>query len=80
MYRILVMNLGGTSTKLAIFEDKRCVADYSCKHALEELDKHPLSKDQVAYRKEIIQNFILSEDEETSASLMILEASAVFPD
>ena len=27
MYRILVLNLGGTSTKLAIFEDTRCVKE-----------------------------------------------------
>lgn len=58
MYRILVMNLGGTSTKLAIFEDKQCVVDYSCKHSLEEMEKNPLSVDQVAYRKEIILNWL----------------------
>lgn len=58
MYRILVMNLGGTSTKLAIFENKQCVVDYSCKHALEELEKHPLSVEQVMYRKEIILNWL----------------------
>lgn len=54
MYRILVINPGGLTTKLAVYEDKKCVLEYSKKHTQEEIDQGPLSWQQVIWRKDAI--------------------------
>lgn len=38
MYRILVINLGGTSAKLAIYEDEKLVCDHSFDYSKDEVD------------------------------------------
>ena len=58
MYRILVINPGSTSTKSAIFEDKKCVADQSIMHTTEELKKNSLTGQQVDMRKSCILNWV----------------------
>lgn len=57
-YKILVLNLGGTSTKVSIYEDDRHIVTKSISHSPAEMEAHPLSRDQVAYRKEMVENFL----------------------
>lgn len=44
MAKILVINLGGSSSKLAIYENKECLAEKSLQHTQEEMAANPLSK------------------------------------
>ncbi|WP_312812830.1 butyrate kinase [Sedimentibacter sp.] len=58
MYRILVINPGSTSTKSAIFEDRKCIAEQSIAHSTETLTQNPLTWQQVELRKEGIINWM----------------------
>lgn len=58
MYRILVINPGGLTTKLAVYEDKTCILDYSRKHTPAEIDKAPLSREQVIWRSDAILKWL----------------------
>lgn len=57
-FKILVLNLGGTSSKFSVYEDDRHVVTKSISHSPEDLAAHPLSRDQVVYRKDIVLNFL----------------------
>lgn len=58
MFRILVLNLGGTSSKVAIYEDLKEIADFTLRHTPEDMQKNPLVRDQVVYRKKMIQDWL----------------------
>ena len=58
MAKILVMNLGGSSSKLAVFQDNKCLLEQSIQHTQAEMAANPLSKEQVEYRTEIIENWL----------------------
>ncbi|MDF2949120.1 MAG: buk butyrate kinase [Sedimentibacter sp.] len=73
MYRILVINPGSTSTKSAIFEDRKCIAEQSIAHSTETLTQNPLTWQQVELRK----NGILSWMNKVGFSLKDIDAFAV---
>lgn len=54
MYRILVINPGGSSTKTAVFENKKLVYKETINHSGEELKPFPTVMDQFLYRKMLI--------------------------
>ncbi|GAB4309955.1 MULTISPECIES: butyrate kinase [Pseudothermotoga] len=54
MYRILVINPGSTSTKIAVYEDKKCKLLEKVEHSLSDLEKHPNLMDQLNFRRENI--------------------------
>lgn len=58
MYRILVINCGSTSTKVAIFEDEKCIFEREISHDLQVLSKFRKVQDQLDYRKESVFSFI----------------------
>ncbi|MBO8160873.1 MAG: butyrate kinase [Thermosipho sp. (in: Bacteria)] len=58
MYRILVINPGSTSTKLAIFEDEKLVASETLRHSAEELSKFEKLIDQYEFRVYAIEGFL----------------------
>lgn len=58
MYRILVINPGSTSTKLAIFEDEKQVVSETLRHDAEELKPFKSVADQYKFRERIILNFL----------------------
>lgn len=51
MYRILVINPGSTSTKIAVYEDEKCVFSERVEHNAEDLDRHPELMDQLEFRR-----------------------------
>ncbi len=53
-YRLLVINPGSTSTKIAIFDDNDMVFQETIRHSVEELSKYGKIFDQYEYRKNII--------------------------
>ncbi|MDR1487685.1 MAG: butyrate kinase, partial [Deltaproteobacteria bacterium] len=58
MFRILVLNLGGTSSKVAIYEDLKEIADFTLRHTPEDMKKYPTHTDQVGYRKKVIEDWL----------------------
>ncbi len=58
MYKILTINPGSTSTKVALFEESNMIASENLEHKTEELKKYDNIMDQIDFRKEAIKNFI----------------------
>ncbi len=58
MHRILVINPGSTSTKLAIFEDENQVLSETLRHTVEELAPYHHIFDQYDFRKRVIIDFL----------------------
>ncbi|HBO25959.1 MULTISPECIES: butyrate kinase [Culturomica] len=53
-YRILAINPGSTSTKIAIFEDENQIFIKTIRHSAEEISSYPNIASQFAYRKDLI--------------------------
>ncbi len=58
MYRILVINPGSTSTKLAVFENEKEVLRDTIRHSAEELAPFEKITDQYEFRKNVIMEFL----------------------
>ena len=56
MYKILTINPGSTSTRIALYEDEILLFKHSIDHSTEELAKYPTIKDQYSMRYEAIIN------------------------
>lgn len=52
--RILAINPGSTSTKIAVYEDAKCIFTKNIKHTTEELEPFKRIADQFEFRKNII--------------------------
>ena len=55
MYRILVLNLGATSTKVSIYEDSEAVYHAAYRHNETDIARYPNSKNQLYYRADLIK-------------------------
>lgn len=53
-YKLLVINPGSTSTKIAVYEDKKEIFEETLRHQTEEIQKYPTIADQLDFRKELI--------------------------
>lgn len=58
MYKILVVNLGGTSTKLALYDDETMVCEGSFRHTNEEIAACADNAEQVEFRKNVCMEWI----------------------
>lgn len=58
LYKILVINFGGTSTKIAVYDDEQFVEDHVFRHSLEDMRQHSTSREQVAFRKGLILDWL----------------------
>ncbi|MBU9737228.1 butyrate kinase [Diplocloster agilis] len=58
MKKIVAINLGSTSTKIAYYEDENCVFKDNIKHSPEELNDFATIWDQQDYRTEKIVNYL----------------------
>ncbi|MBQ0005045.1 MAG: butyrate kinase [Clostridiales bacterium] len=56
--KILIINPGGTSTKIAVYEDEQEVFKASIDHTAEELKPYPHVFDEFEYRKNLILNTV----------------------
>ncbi len=54
MFKLLIINPGSTSTKIAIYEDEQPVFEQSLKHSTEELKNYDSIPDQYDFRKALI--------------------------
>jgi butyrate kinase len=57
-YKILSINPGATSTKVAIYEDEKPIKVEVLRHTQKELSSFPKTLDQLSFREEIVQNFL----------------------
>lgn len=57
-YKLLIMNLGSTSTKVAVYEDYQEAARESLHHSQDQLSQYPSPLDQKDFRKEAILQFL----------------------
>ena len=56
--RILVLNPGSTTTKLAVFEGEKCLFEDKISHSKEDLAQFAKMMDQLEYRKALIEKFL----------------------
>ena len=56
-YKILVLNTGSTSTKMAVYIDKECVCGKEFEHTKIFLEKYPYMSDQLPMRQDLADNF-----------------------
>ena len=61
MNKLLIINPGSTSTKVAVFHDKEQVFKKNIKHSVDEIAKFDRIADQFSYRKEMILNELKNE-------------------
>ena len=61
MNKLLIINPGSTSTKVAVFQDKEQVFKKNIKHSVEEIAKFDRISDQFSYRKDVILNELKNE-------------------
>ena len=61
MYKLLIINPGSTSTKVAVFHDKEQVFKKNIKHSVDEIAKFDRISDQFSYRKDVILNELKNE-------------------
>jgi butyrate kinase len=57
-YKILVINLGSTSTKVAYYEDRNCIYNENVAHDIEDLNRFPDIFDQYEYRYHELLKFL----------------------
>ncbi len=58
MFKIVVMNLGSTSSKLAYWEDEKCILNENLEHPVEEINQYDAILDQYQYRFDKINEFL----------------------
>lgn len=73
MSKILVLNLGGTSTKVAAYNDENLMAEKTLRHSAEEMEKYNTSALQVEYRAGMIRDWLA----ESSLAVEDFDAFAV---
>ena len=65
-YRVLTINPGSTSTKIALFEGEECLFSKNVSHDASELAKFKTIPDQRPYREETILNLLAQENVDLS--------------
>ena len=56
--KILVINPGSTSTKVAVFEGEDILASETLRHSAEEISKYSNTMEQLAFRKQAVLDFL----------------------
>lgn len=62
IYRLLVINPGSTSTKIAVFDNEKPVFEETIRHSNEELEPYATIIDQFEFRKNIILDTLNAKD------------------
>jgi len=61
MFKLFVLNLGSTSSKIALYEDEKMVANQTFRHSTQELDQFLTVLSQIHFRKDIIDQWLASQ-------------------
>lgn len=62
VYRLLIINPGSTSTKIAIYDNEKPVFEEVLRHSAEELAPYPTIYSQYQFRKDVILDTLSSKD------------------
>lgn len=62
MYKLLVINPGSTSTKIAVFEDETILLSSTVRHSTQELTNYPRVIDQYEFRRNHILEYLEKEN------------------
>lgn len=77
MSKLFVLNLGSTSSKIALFEGETMIANQTFRHTSEELAVFPNILSQTHYRKAIIDEYLKSKNVALSSMDLIVVRGAV---
>ncbi len=61
-HRVLAINPGSTSTKVAVYQNEKSIFLKTIRHSAEEISKYDRIVDQFEFRKEIILNELIQDD------------------
>lgn len=61
-WKLLVINPGSTSTKIAIFENEKRLLETTLRHSMEELSAYNSIYDQFSFRQNLIEDFLRAND------------------
>lgn len=62
IYKILTINPGSTSTKIAVFENEKEIMEKTLRHSAEEIGKYEKIADQKDFRKRVIEAALMEAD------------------
>ena len=57
-HRLLIINPGSTSTKISVFDDRRCLFTESVFHDAPVLLSYPTTNDQMPFRAAVIEKIL----------------------
>ncbi|MDR2198855.1 MAG: butyrate kinase [Deltaproteobacteria bacterium] len=80
MFKILVLNLGSTSSKVAVYEDLELLADATLRHSESEMRAAPTAADQIVYRKKLITDWLGENNFQTRDFAAIAARGATIPE
>ena len=78
-YRIMVLNTGSTSTKMAVYFDGKKVTQKEFEHTKEFLEKYPYMADQLPMRQQLADNFMNEAAAEYGAFDAIVARGGILP-
>ncbi|HML38181.1 MAG TPA: butyrate kinase [Bacillota bacterium] len=79
-YKILSINPGSTSTKVALYEDETLVFSENMEHAAEEIDKYDEILDQLDFRTEAIRSILGKHGAALSELAAVVGRGGLLPD
>ena len=79
MYKILAINPGSTSTKIALYEDEKMLFSRSIEHKVEDLEKFASLAEQFEYRKDIVEKTILDEGYDVASISAVVGRGGLLP-
>ncbi len=60
IFKILAINPGSTSTKIAVFGNEECLLETTLRHSIETLSSYTTIYDQFSFRQNLIEDFLRS--------------------
>ena len=66
-YRMLILNMGSTSTKVAVYDGEEKVWQQSISHPADEIRKYKVYREQYGFRKNAILDLLKEKDEDLNS-------------
>lgn len=79
MEKLLIINPGSTSTKIAVYDDENLVFVQNIKHSSEEISKYDKITDQYGFRMELILSTLKEQDVKTETLTGIVARGGLLP-
>ncbi|WP_432407912.1 butyrate kinase [Wukongibacter sp. M2B1] len=78
-YKILAINPGSTSTKLALYEDEEKILSETLDHPVEEIEKYERVQDQFEMRKEAVLSFLKDNNFDVNELSAVVGRGGILP-